>query len=106
MPLLGRLPPVGGLRESGQIYDGWGVERRDVMKSRAFLWMVALLIGAALSFSVSSPVVAQGKSDEKKAEEVKKGEQKKEGEGKKKSEGKKSDEKKTDGKAKSEEKKM
>jgi len=75
------------------------------MKSRAFLWMVAILIGTALSISVSSPVLAQGKSEEKKAEEVKKGEQKKEGEGKKKSEGKKSEEKKSDGKGKSDEKK-
>jgi mannitol-specific phosphotransferase system IIBC component len=102
---LGRLSPVGKQQESGQIYDGWGVERRDVMKSRAFLWMVAILIGTALSISVSSPVLAQGKSEEKKAEEVKKGEQKKEGEGKKKSEGKKSEEKKSDGKGKSDEKK-
>ena len=49
------------------------------MKSRAFLWMVAILIGSALAVSpmIASPARAQEKKEEKKGEE-KKGEEKNE----------------------------
>lgn len=66
------------------------------MKTRWFLWLVAILIGSALALApmISSPVMAQEKKEEKKGEE------------KKKSEGKKGEEKKKgDEKAKKDEKK-
>jgi hypothetical protein len=81
--------------ESGaNLRDGGVVERRDIMKSRVFLWLVAAMIGSALALSpvISAPAFAQEKKEEKKGEE------------KKKSEGKKSDEKKSDEKKKEEKK--
>lgn len=95
MSWLGRLSPVGRLREPGKSTGRRGVERRDNMKSRVFLWLVAAMIGSALALSpvISAPAFAQEKKEEKKGDE------------KKKSEGKKGDEKKSDEKKK-EEKKM
>jgi hypothetical protein len=108
MPLLDQLSPIGNYESGGKSTTVGAKERRDVMKSRAFLWIAAVLIGSALALSpmTSSSVMAQGKSEETKAEDVKKGEQKKKGEEKKKSEGKKGEEKKQgEGKAKKDEEK-
>ena len=91
MPLLGQLSPIGNYESGGKSTTVGAMERRVVMKSRGFLWLVAVLIGSALAFSpmISSSVMAQEKKEEKK-EEKKKEEKKEE---KKKEEKKKADEK-------------
>jgi mannitol-specific phosphotransferase system IIBC component len=112
MPLLGQLSPIGNYESGGKSTTVGAMERRVVMKSRGFLWLLAVLIGSALAFSpmISSPVMAQEKKEEKeeKKEEKKKEEKKKGDEKAKKGDekAKKGDEKAKKGDEKKEEKKM